>query len=219
VPIEVSRLRLGLRDALAETEASRERVAAANAVERRRLERDLHDGVQPRLVATGMRLRSLQRHLRAVPSAEIDVAVGELETTVAELRRLAHGVRPSRIDDGLPAALASLRADEPVPVHVSVGELPALDDVRALTAYFVASEAVANAHKHAHASRIEVCVEARDESLRRGSPRRSSGEIGSNDLIFVAEYPSYHRVRVPLPAGCDATCSTGWSRSSLLVES
>jgi signal transduction histidine kinase len=62
VPIEVSRLRLALRDALAEVEASRARLAEATALERKRLERDLHDGVQSRLVATGMRLRSLQQH-------------------------------------------------------------------------------------------------------------------------------------------------------------
>ncbi len=203
VPIEVSRLRLGLRDALAETEASRERVAAANAVERRRLERDLHDGVQPRLVATGMRLRSLQRHLAPAHSAEIDVAVGELETTVAELRRLAHGVRPSRLDDGLPAALASLRAEEPVPVHVSVGELPALDDVRALTAFFVASEAVANAHKHAHASRIEVCVEAEDGRLVVEVRDDGAGGVAANGLLGLRDrlQPLHGDLFVASPVG------------------
>ena len=91
VPIEVSRLRRGLRDALSETEAARERVAEASAVERRRPERDMHDGVQPRLVATGMRLRSLQRHLDPAQSIEIDAAVAELEATVAELRHSPMG--------------------------------------------------------------------------------------------------------------------------------
>jgi signal transduction histidine kinase len=160
VPIEVSRLRLELRDALTEAEAGRTRLAAATAAERKRLERDLHDGVQPRLVATGMRLRSLQRHVGTEQAIEVDVAVAELESTVAELRRLAHGVRPSRLDDGLGAALASLRGDGDVPVRVRVGALPQLDDTRALAAYYVASEAVANALKHARASRIDVCVEA-----------------------------------------------------------
>lgn len=159
VPIEVSRLRLELRDALGEADAGRARLAEATASERKRLERDLHDEVQPRLVATGMRLRSLQRRLGAEHSVEVDVAVAELESTVSELRRLAHGVRPSRLDDGLSAALSSLRTDGPVPVQVTVGDLPELDDLHALTAYFVASEGVANAHKHARADRIEVCVE------------------------------------------------------------
>ena len=203
VPIEVSRLRLGLRDALAETEAGRERVAEANAVERRRLERDLHDGVQPRLVAIGMRLRSLQRHLGSADSDEIDLAVRELETTVAELRQLAHGVRPSRLDDGLPAALASLRADAPVPVRVCVGDLPDLDDVRALTAYFVASEAVANAHKHAQATRIEVCVEAMDGRLVVEVRDDGTGGVATNGLVGLRDrlQPLHGDLVVASPVG------------------
>lgn len=174
VPIEVSRLRLELRDALTEAESGRTRLAEATAAERRRLERDLHDGVQPRLVATGMRLRSLQRGLDLEDSVEVDVAVAELELTVAELRRLAHGIRPSRLDDGLAAALASLRTAGAVPVHVNVDELPELEDPRALTAYFVASEGVANALKHADARQVEVraaivegrlVVEVRDDGI------------------------------------------------------
>jgi signal transduction histidine kinase len=106
-----------------------------------------------------MRLRSLQRGLDGAASDEIDRAVTDLEDANAELRRLVHRTRPSRLDDGLGAALASLRTDGPVPVQVSVGDLPELDDLHALTAYFVASEGVANAHKHARADRIEVCVE------------------------------------------------------------
>lgn len=165
VPIEVSRLRLELRDALTRAEAGRTRLAEATAAERKRLERDLHDGIQPRLVATGMRLRSLQRGLGAEDSIEVDAAVAELEATVGELRRLAHGIRPSRLDDGLGAALGSLRAERPVPVEVSIGHLPELDEARALTAYLVASEAVANALKHAQAARIEVCAQVADGRL------------------------------------------------------
>jgi signal transduction histidine kinase len=166
VPIEVSRLRLALRDALAEVEASRARLAEVTAEERKRLERDLHDGVQSRLVATGMRLRSLQRHgLDGDQSEEVDAAVGELEATVTEIRRLAHGVRPIRLDDGLGAALASLGEDSPVPIDLKVGELPELDDTRTLTAYYVVSEAVANALKHARATKIEVGIRAADGQL------------------------------------------------------
>jgi signal transduction histidine kinase len=185
VTIEVSRLRLALREAVAEAEAARTRLAGASAEERRRLERDLHDGVQPRLVATGMRLRSLQRHgLGESESREVDVAVAELEATVHELRRLAHGIRPRRLDDGLGAALASLGADGPVPVDVTVDPLPELDDARALTAYFVVSEAVANALKHARASRIEVrvgetggrlVVDVRDDGVGGVSPGELTG--------------------------------------------
>ena len=82
VPIEVARLRLGLR-------ASRARLIEATVAERRRLEHDLHDGAQQRLIATGIRLRMLQRDLDPARSAEIDRAVAELEGTVSELRQLA----------------------------------------------------------------------------------------------------------------------------------
>jgi signal transduction histidine kinase len=93
-PIEVERLRIELRRALEDVRSSRSRLLVASTIEPRRLERDLHDGAQQQIVAVGMRLRSLQRHL--APSApaylELDLAVAALESTVAELRQLAHGV-------------------------------------------------------------------------------------------------------------------------------
>jgi signal transduction histidine kinase len=177
VPIEVSRLRLVLREALADVEASRARLAEATATERKRLEQDLHDGVQQRLVATGMRLRSLQQ--RATTEAargvgarafrdlddDLDAAVAELEMTVLELRRVAHGVRPGRLDDGLAAALDAVRVDSPVPLDLVVGDVGEVDETRALTAYLVVSEAVANALKHAQATRIRVGVHEAGERL------------------------------------------------------
>ena len=167
VPIEVCRLRLGLR-------ASRGRLIEATIAERRRLERDLHDGAQQRLIATGMRLRMLQRDLDPTRSAEIDRAVAELEGTVAELRQLAHGVRPSRLDDGLVPALEAVRAATPIAMDLDVSPLPALDDVQALSAYLVVSEAVTNSLKHAQATRVGVrvadlagrlCVEVSDDGV------------------------------------------------------
>lgn len=167
VPIEVSRLRLGLR-------ASRARLIEATVAERRRLEHDLHDGAQQRLIATGMRLRMLQRDLDPARSAEIDRAVAELEGTVAELRQLAHGVRPGRLDDGLVPALEAVRAATPIAMDLDVSPLPALDDVQALSAYLVVSEAVTNSLKHAHATRVGVrvadmagrlCVEVSDDGV------------------------------------------------------
>lgn len=158
VPIEVSRLRLGLRK-------SNERLAQASAAERKRLERDLHDGAQQRILATGMRLRSLQRGLDGEQAAEVEVAVNELEETVRELRRLAQGVRPSRLDDGLAPALDHVREATPLPVHLAVEDLPVLDETRALTAYLVVTEAVSNVLKHARASRIDVTVKARGEHI------------------------------------------------------
>lgn len=159
VPIEVSRLRLVLRDALDEARASRARLAVAAAEERKRVERDLHDGAQQRLIATGMRLRLLERALPATQAAEVGLAVDELRDTVDELRRIAQGIRPGRLDDGLAAALAAVRTATPLPVRLSVGELPVIDDTRSLTAYLVVTEAVANVLKHARATAIDVTVE------------------------------------------------------------
>ena len=152
----MSRLRLELRVALEDVEASRARLVSVAADERRRLERDLHDGAQQRIVATGMRLRRLQRELDLGAAAEVDTAVAELEVTVRELRRLAHGVRPARLDDGLSAALEDLRATCPVPLSLEVDGVPELDEIRTHTVYLVVSEAVTNALKHARAHQIEV---------------------------------------------------------------
>jgi signal transduction histidine kinase len=154
VPIELARSRLLLREAL-------NRLAVAAAEERKRLERDLHDGVQQRLIATGMRLRLLEQELDSAHTAEIDIAVDELEATVTELRSLAHGVRPSRLDDGLGPALEAVRSGSPVPVRLDIGTVPIIDETTIQTAYLVISEAVANALKHARATQITVRV--RDE--------------------------------------------------------
>ncbi|MGI8593579.1 MAG: histidine kinase, partial [Solirubrobacteraceae bacterium] len=98
--IEIARLRVELRRQLAEVEASRMRIVAASYEERRRIERDLHDGAQQRLVAVGLALRHLQHELP--PSANgvgagIDDAVTQVGQAVSDLRELARGVRPTRL--------------------------------------------------------------------------------------------------------------------------
>jgi signal transduction histidine kinase len=179
LPIEVSRLRLGLREAVAEVEASRSRLAEAVALERRRLERDLHDGAQQSIVATGMRLRRLQRRLRGEQAAEVDLAVSDLEGTVRELRALAQGVRPARLDDGLGPALEAVRAASPIPVTLRVEALPVADETRTATAYLVVSEAVTNALKHARAAHIDVTV--RPSGNRMAIEVRDDGVGGAPD--------------------------------------
>ena len=183
VPIEVARLRRDLREALAETRASQARLAAATAAERRRLERDLHDGAQQRLLATGMRLRIVQSGLDRDRAAEIDIAVAELEATVGELRRLAHGVRPSRLDDGLEAALAAVRADTPLPFELVVEELPPLDDARTLTAFLIVTEAVSNVLKHANATRIGVRLGSQETRLVIDVDDDGIGGLSSGDEL------------------------------------
>jgi signal transduction histidine kinase len=156
--VEVARLRLELRAQLEEVDRSRERIVRAGYEERRRLERDLHDGAQQRLVTLGMALRrterSLPREARVLAPA-LSQAVEEIGRAVADLRRLAAGVRPATLDEGLSAALVELAGASPVPVHVDVPEdrLPAVLEA---AAYFVASEAITNAAKHASPSRVHV---------------------------------------------------------------
>ena len=109
--VELVRLRLELTAALRDVEASRARLVLAGDEERGRLERDLHDGAQQRLVSLGMTLRLAQRHLAdggTDVDGLIDQTVAELSTAVAELREIAHGLRPSSLDDGLQAALVAL---------------------------------------------------------------------------------------------------------------
>ena len=156
LPLELARSRIEVRAALAETEASRARIVRAGYEERRRLERDLHDGAQQRLVAIGLSLRLAQRHLApGLASATLDEAVAELREAVAELRRISQGVRPSGLDDGLPAALRTLVRASPVPVELRVTAEQVQDTV-ATTAYYVAAEAVANALKHADPRRVVI---------------------------------------------------------------
>ncbi len=165
--IEAIRTDAAIAEARSEVEASRERLLRAGYEERRRLERDLHDGAQQRLVALGMRLRVLQRTPRTDASvdAALDAAVAELGTAVAELRRIAHGVRPSALDDGLGAALTDLTRLAPEVVELDV-HASDLSDAVATTAYYVASEALANALRHSGASRIRITASEHDGTLR-----------------------------------------------------
>ncbi len=158
--VEMVRLRLELAGTLREVESSRARLVQIGYDERRKLERDLHDGAQQRLVSLGMAIRLAQRHLddgTVDVNALMDHSVAELGTAVAELRQIAHGIRPSSLDDGLPAAVARLVRHVPITIELEVDDVELPDDV-ATTAYFVISESLANAVKHADASRIELNV-------------------------------------------------------------
>ena len=192
--VEIVRLRLEVTAALREAEASRARLVYAGDEERRRLERDLHDGAQQRLVSLGMALRLAQRHLddgTTDMDRLFDQAVAELATAVAELRQIAHGLRPSSLDDGLHAALAALTQHVPIPVRLEVPAEPLPDDV-ATTAYYVTSEAIANAVKHADATRIDVCIarcngrlemRVSDDGRGGASLRDGSGLVGLCDRV------------------------------------
>ncbi len=164
--VEMVRVRMDLTRALREADESRARLLRVGYEERARLERDLHDGAQQRLVALGMALRLAQRHLdRGVDvSGVLDAAVTEIATSVSELRQVAHGIRPSCLDDGLEHALASLVASAPIAISVKV-EVDGLDKDIETTAYYVASEAITNAIKHSGAAHIALEVAARHGEL------------------------------------------------------
>ncbi|CCI53539.1 MAG: histidine kinase [Tetrasphaera jenkinsii] len=165
---ESVRLRGELSQALVEVDASRERLLRAGYEERRRLEMDLHDGAQQRLVSLGMRLRVAQHQVASGGSVALDPlvddAVEELALAVRELREIAHGLRPSCLDDGLGPALESLSRSSALPLHVSYsgGDLP---DHVSVTAYYVASEGVTNAVKHSGARSVALDVRRTDDGL------------------------------------------------------
>jgi signal transduction histidine kinase len=162
--LELAHSRMALRQALAETRASRQRLVEATDAERRRIERDLHDGAQQRLVAIGMRLRLAQQQVE--PTDPLHPAVGDavrdLQDAIAELRSMARGVRPQGLDEGLPTALRSLALTSPVPVDLHVTAVP-LSQAVATTAYYVAAEALANALKHADPRVLSVAVTYDDD--------------------------------------------------------
>jgi signal transduction histidine kinase len=177
--------------------SSRARLLHAGYEERRRLERDLHDGAQQRLVSLGMSLRLAQRHLgdgSVDVDALLDESVASLGIAVAELRQIAHGLRPSSLDDGLAPALSSLAAKVPIPVSLDVCADALPDDV-ATTAYFVASEAMTNAVKHARPASIElrvvrsdgtVTVQIRDDGRGGAAVRAGAGLAGIADRVAAA---------------------------------
>jgi signal transduction histidine kinase len=154
-----------------ELRESRTRIVAAQDEERRRIERDLHDGAQQRLVSLGMAIRLAQRHLgkdveRGTDGGVdvnglLDQAVAELGTAVAELRAIARGLRPLDLDSGLAPAIRSLTTALPIPVTLDVDAVEVPVDV-ATTAYYVASEALANVVKHASAESVSVSVARQD---------------------------------------------------------
>ena len=195
--VEVIRLRLGLQLALLEVQSSRSRMLRAGYEERQRLERDLHDGAQLRLVSLGMALRVAQRHLSdgdVDVNGLLDQAVAELGTAVGELRQLAHGIRPSCLDDGLAPALSVLVESVPIPVEMRINETPGDADLQT-TAYYVAAEAIANAVKHSGAGRIVLNVDARGDALYVRVEDNGVGgavEREGSGLSMVADRVSAH---------------------------
>ncbi len=154
--VEIARLRVGLRRQLDEVQGSRARIVAAADDERRRIERDLHDGAQQRLVAIGLALRHAQHALGTAADPDVsrtlDDAVAEITVAIDELRELARGLRPAQLDAGLGPALRELARRAPMPVEVDAAADRFPSDVET-AAYFTACEGLTNAVKHARATK------------------------------------------------------------------
>jgi signal transduction histidine kinase len=189
--LDNARLHAKVHAQLAEVAESRARLVAAADGERRRLERDLHDGAQQSLVALGLFLQLLDRHLRdARPVVRHTLADAQvqLKNALHELRTLARGIRPAVLSDqGLTPALQQLASSSPLPVSVAselASRLPAPIEA---AGYFVVSEALVNATKHACATavtvrvslvgdHVEVCVA--DDGIGGADPNAGSGLRG-----------------------------------------
>lgn len=147
----------------------------ASEVERTRLERDLHDGVQPRLVSVGMTLGLAQQKIDSDPAAAkalIDEAHTSTKAAITELRQLARGIHASVLDDrGLDAALSALAARSPVPVVLDVRLDGRCSRTAEAALYFSIAESITNAAKHSRASECRVTVRRRvDEPASEGAP-------------------------------------------------
>jgi PAS domain S-box-containing protein len=184
----------------AELRASRARIVEAADAARRRLERDLHDGAQQRLVELALDLRMARARLDGAPEQArelLDAALGDLDAATRELRELARGIHPAALTEGgLRAALEGLAMRASVPTRlVAVPDERFAAPVEA-TAYFTVAEALTNAARYAAAKRVEVeavrvdghlCVEVRDDGRGGADPAAGSGLRGLADRVAALD--------------------------------
>jgi signal transduction histidine kinase len=179
-----------------ELTASRARVVAAADETRRRIERDLHDGIQQRLVSLGLELRSAQA---TVPprlgelEGELSHVAEELVGVIDELREISHGIHPAILSEGgLGPALRALSRRSPIPVELELHAERRLPEPVEVAAYYVVSEALTNAAKHAQASVVLVELDThdavsrltiRDDGIGGADLSQGSGLLGLRDRI------------------------------------
>ncbi|WP_433362415.1 ATP-binding protein [Actinoplanes sp. CA-142083] len=191
----------------AELVSSRARIVAAADEARRRIERDLHDGAQQRLVALSLRLRTAEAE--NLPELAVD-----LTTVIDELRELSRGIHPAVLtDSGLRPALRALGRRSPVPVEVSAELAARLPQAVEVGAYYVVSEMVTNAVKHADASVIAIdasvdgdtlVLVVRDDGVGGADEAKGSGLVGLKDRI--AALGGTFELVSPAGGGTTATC-------------
>ena len=177
----------------AELAASRRRIVAAADEARRRIERDLHDGIQQRLIALTFRARAMARSgPDELPGLVIQLAEG-MKDASDELREVSRGIHPTILTEaGLGPALRALARRSEIPISVAVGLYERLPDEVETAAYYIASEALTNVAKHAHASTVELSathddrvltLEIRDDGIGGVDASRGSGILGLTDRI------------------------------------
>ena len=140
--------------------ASRARIVAAADETRRRIERDLHDGAQQRLVSLALKLRTAQAAVPPELGGQLDEAVSEATGALEELTEIARGIHPAVLTEhGLAPALRTLARRSPIPVDLQIRAGQRLPDQVEVSAYYVAAEALTNAAKHSAASAVSLEVE------------------------------------------------------------
>jgi signal transduction histidine kinase len=210
IALDDARLQAESAERLAELRASRERLVTAGDAERRRLERNLHDGAQQRLVSVALQLRMIQHHVHDDPALVERLAKSaakELSQSLEELRELARGLHPAVLNHGLKAALGSLASRATVPTTVSFAAGPErLPEPVELAAYFVACEALANVGKYAQATHASIrvtrrngvaVIEIADDGVGGADESAGSGLLGLADRLAALD----GTLRVVSPSG------------------
>jgi signal transduction histidine kinase len=209
IALENMRLQAELRARVDELAGSRARLIDAGQKERQRLERDLHDGAQQRLVALSLDLSLLQEQLNGDVNVRnrLDRVRLQIAASLAELRDVAHGIHPAVVSGhGLAVALEELVAHAPVPISLTVGIEGRLDDAVEVAAYYVVSESLTNIGKHARATAATVAVaresgrlviEVIDNGVGGADTERGSGIRGLADRVEALD----GRLQVWTPRG------------------
>jgi signal transduction histidine kinase len=195
IGLENGRLHAQLRARLEELRGSRRRVIEVGQEERQRLERNLHDGAQQRLIGLSLELGLLEERLEGDPEAKVRLgqARKEIAVSLAELRDVAHGLHPAVVSGhGLAVALESLAALAPVPVRLNIELEERMAERLEVAAYYVVSESLANVARHAHATAVAVAVsrvdglvlvEVVDDGVGGADTERGTGIRGLADRV------------------------------------
>lgn len=210
-----ARLTMELRQRLDELEASRHRLVTAQDTERRRIERDLHDGAQQHLVA--LRL-NLQVALSQSAAPELPELLEQADAALAALRELAHGIHPAVLSDrGLVAALEGATRSAPTAVRIEADNIGRFDPDLEATVYFCCVEAVQNAFKHAHADQIRVRLAAAGGRLMFtveddgcGMPRQTAMRSGSGLQNMADRAAAFGGSCEARPGSTRGTVVEGW---------